>query len=164
MIESRGLFACVFLAAAAERKPRSPRGLWFHPLTGCPALQSTGARRLLLCTAPFQPSAAFYCPPRSTTLSSNRSLPGALSLEAESKQLAGQVTSAKRECSRLERDLEEGSRRLAMAHREIRHLTDQLESAHLSQRAYGQRHLSAIPFRGAKAATNVVESMLLAFQ
>ncbi|XP_053724981.1 myosin-7B isoform X2 [Synchiropus splendidus] len=41
-----------------------------------------------------------------------------------------------KQCSRLERDLEEGSRRLAMAHNEIRRLTDQLDSAHLTQRTY----------------------------
>lgn len=45
--------------------------------------------------------------------------------------------SVKAEWSRLERDLQEGSRRLAMAHSEIRRLTDELESAHLTQRAYG---------------------------
>ncbi|KAJ4926953.1 hypothetical protein JOQ06_014695 [Pogonophryne albipinna] len=53
--------------------------------------------------------------------------------QAEVRHLAG---SLERECSRLERDLEEGSRRLAMAHNEIRHLTDELESAHLTQRVY----------------------------
>lgn len=62
--------------------------------------------------------------------------------------MAGQVSSAKRECSRLERDLEEGSRRLAMAHTEIRHLTDELESAHLTQRAYGERGVTAICLTG----------------
>lgn len=40
--------------------------------------------------------------------------------------------------------MEEGSRRLAMAHSEIRRLTDELESAHLTQRAYGERYYSAI--------------------
>lgn len=54
--------------------------------------------------------------------------------------MAGQESSLGRECSRLERDLEEGSRRLAMAHNEIRRLTDELESAHLTQRAYGERY------------------------
>ncbi|CAM9298549.1 unnamed protein product [Lampetra planeri] len=34
-----------------------------------------------------------------------------------------QASSVERECSRLERDLEEGSRRLAVAHDEIRRLT-----------------------------------------
>ncbi len=53
--------------------------------------------------------------------------------------MAGQASSMERQCSRLERDLEEGSRRLAMAHNEIRRLTDELESAHLTQRAYGER-------------------------
>lgn len=62
------------------------------------------------------------------------------SLQAEARHLAGQASSVERECSRLERDLEEGSRRLAMAHSEIRRLTDELESAHLTQRAYGERY------------------------
>uniref|UniRef100_UPI0037E74B79 coiled-coil domain-containing protein 30 n=1 Tax=Semicossyphus pulcher TaxID=241346 RepID=UPI0037E74B79 len=57
-------------------------------------------------------------------------------IPAEARRLAGQADSVQRECSRLERDLEEGSRRLAMAHNEIRRLTDELESAHLTQRAY----------------------------
>ncbi|XP_051270550.1 coiled-coil domain-containing protein 30 [Dicentrarchus labrax] len=57
-------------------------------------------------------------------------------IPAEARHLAGQVSSVERKCSRLERDLEEGSRRLAMAHNEIRRLTDELESAHLTQRAY----------------------------
>ncbi|XP_069546939.1 coiled-coil domain-containing protein 30 isoform X2 [Brachyistius frenatus] len=54
----------------------------------------------------------------------------------EARHSAGQEGTLVRECSRLERDLEEGSRRLAMAHNEIRRLTDELESAHLTQRAY----------------------------
>ncbi|CAK6952591.1 coiled-coil domain-containing protein 30 [Scomber scombrus] len=57
-------------------------------------------------------------------------------IPAEARHLAGQASSLERECSRLERDLEEGSRRLAMAHNEIRRLTDELESAHLTQRTY----------------------------
>nr|XP_029132155.1 coiled-coil domain-containing protein 30-like isoform X2 [Labrus bergylta] len=57
-------------------------------------------------------------------------------LKAEARCLASQTNSVQRECSRLERDLEEGSRRLAMAHNEIRRLTDELESAHLTLRAY----------------------------
>ncbi|XP_062316563.1 coiled-coil domain-containing protein 30 isoform X1 [Osmerus eperlanus] len=40
------------------------------------------------------------------------------------------------EWARLERDLDEASRRLAMAHQEIRRLTDELESARLTQSAY----------------------------
>ncbi|XP_041946038.1 coiled-coil domain-containing protein 30 isoform X5 [Alosa sapidissima] len=36
----------------------------------------------------------------------------------------------------LERDLDEASRRLSMAHKEIRRLTDELESAHMTQKAY----------------------------
>lgn len=59
-------------------------------------------------------------------------------IPAEARRLAGQTNSVQRECSRLERDLEEGSRRLAMAHSEIRRLTDELESSHLTQRAYGE--------------------------
>ncbi|KAK5610437.1 hypothetical protein CRENBAI_004656 [Crenichthys baileyi] len=50
--------------------------------------------------------------------------------------LAGQQRSLEKECSRLERDVEEGSRRLAMAHNEIRRLKDELESAHFTQKAY----------------------------
>ncbi|KAM7422820.1 hypothetical protein PAMA_010723 [Pampus argenteus] len=57
-------------------------------------------------------------------------------IPAEVRHLAVQTSNAKRDCSRLERDLEEGSRRLAMAHNEIRRLTDELESAHLTQKAY----------------------------
>ncbi|KAG7493706.1 hypothetical protein JOB18_014869 [Solea senegalensis] len=55
---------------------------------------------------------------------------------AEARHSTEQSNSMDRKCSRLERDLEEGSRRLAMAHTEIRRLTDELESAHLTQRAY----------------------------
>ncbi|RVE73325.1 hypothetical protein OJAV_G00046630 [Oryzias javanicus] len=54
----------------------------------------------------------------------------------EKRTLTGQDSGLEKECSRLERDLEEGSRRLAMAHNEIRRLTDQLESAHFTQRLY----------------------------
>ncbi|XP_029286622.1 coiled-coil domain-containing protein 30 isoform X9 [Cottoperca gobio] len=57
-------------------------------------------------------------------------------IPVEARHLTGQASSVARECSRLERDLEEGSRRLAMAHNEIRRMTDELESAHLTQRAY----------------------------
>ncbi|XP_044205901.1 coiled-coil domain-containing protein 30 isoform X1 [Thunnus albacares] len=57
-------------------------------------------------------------------------------IPAEARHLAVQASSVEKECSRLERDLEEGSRRLAMAHNEIRRLTDELESAHLTQKAY----------------------------
>ncbi|KAK9528838.1 hypothetical protein VZT92_012977 [Zoarces viviparus] len=57
-------------------------------------------------------------------------------IHIEARHLAGQTSSVERECSRLERDLEEASRRLAMAHNEIRRLTDELESAHLTRRAY----------------------------
>ncbi|CAL1609507.1 unnamed protein product [Knipowitschia caucasica] len=54
----------------------------------------------------------------------------------ESKHLAEQTNSVQKECFRLERDLEEGSRRLATAHNEIRRLTDELESAHHIQKTY----------------------------
>ncbi|XP_028261011.1 coiled-coil domain-containing protein 30 isoform X2 [Parambassis ranga] len=57
-------------------------------------------------------------------------------IPAEARHSACRSGSLEKECSRLERDLEEGSRRLAMAHNEIRRLTDELESAHLTQRAY----------------------------
>ncbi|XP_035488474.2 paramyosin isoform X2 [Scophthalmus maximus] len=57
-------------------------------------------------------------------------------IPAEARQLTGQSSSVARKCSRLELDLEEGSRRLAMAHNEIRRLTDELESAQLTQKAY----------------------------
>ncbi|XP_056220642.1 coiled-coil domain-containing protein 30 [Seriola aureovittata] len=57
-------------------------------------------------------------------------------IPAEARHLTGQSNSVERKCSRLERDLEEGSRRLAMAHNEIRRLTDELESAHLTQKTY----------------------------
>ncbi|XP_027859244.1 coiled-coil domain-containing protein 30 isoform X3 [Xiphophorus couchianus] len=50
--------------------------------------------------------------------------------------LAGEPRRLEKECSRLERDVEEGSRRLAMAHNEIRHLKDELESAHFTQKTY----------------------------
>ncbi|XP_078025446.1 coiled-coil domain-containing protein 30 isoform X2 [Epinephelus lanceolatus] len=56
--------------------------------------------------------------------------------QTEARHLAGQPSSVEREYFRLERDVEEGSRRLAMAHNEIRRLNDELESAHLTQRAY----------------------------
>lgn len=58
--------------------------------------------------------------------------------------MTGQASSVERELYRLERDLEEGSRRLAMAHNEIRRLTDELESAHLTQKTYGEKYQSAI--------------------
>ncbi|KAK2915198.1 hypothetical protein Q8A73_005792 [Channa argus] len=57
-------------------------------------------------------------------------------IPVEVRCLTGQSSIVERERSRLERDLEEGSRRLAMAHSEIRRLTDELESAHLTQRTY----------------------------
>ncbi|XP_047437886.1 coiled-coil domain-containing protein 30 isoform X2 [Mugil cephalus] len=63
--------------------------------------------------------------------------------QTEARHLADQASSLGRECSRLERDVEEGSRRLAMAHKEIRRLTDELESAHLTRRAYEPEMQSA---------------------
>ncbi|XP_049327618.1 CAP-Gly domain-containing linker protein 1 isoform X1 [Astyanax mexicanus] len=64
---------------------------------------------------------------------------------AQTKHISSPVThsstcgeKASKECERwlLERDLDEASNRLDMAHREIRRLTDELESARLTQRAY----------------------------
>ncbi len=69
-----------------------------------------------------------------------RSVALSITFQAEARHLASQASSVERERYRLERDLEEGSRRLAMAHNEIRRLTDELESAHLTQKAYGERH------------------------
>ncbi|GAA6235430.1 centrosomal protein of 135 kDa-like isoform X1 [Lates japonicus] len=57
-------------------------------------------------------------------------------IPAETGHLTDQSSSVERKCSRLERDVEEGCRRLAMAHSEIRRLTDELESAHLTQKTY----------------------------
>ncbi|XP_060925163.1 coiled-coil domain-containing protein 30 [Limanda limanda] len=57
-------------------------------------------------------------------------------IPAEARHSSGQSSSVEKKCSHLERDLEEGSRRLAMAHNEIRRLTDELESAHLTQKTY----------------------------
>ncbi|XP_069391708.1 coiled-coil domain-containing protein 30 isoform X2 [Paralichthys olivaceus] len=57
-------------------------------------------------------------------------------IPAEARHSSGQSSSVEWKCSRLERDLEEGSRRLAMAHNEIRRLTDELDSAHLTQKTY----------------------------
>ncbi|XP_038125305.1 coiled-coil domain-containing protein 30 isoform X3 [Cyprinodon tularosa] len=50
--------------------------------------------------------------------------------------LIGQPRHLEKKCSRLELDVEEGSRRLAMAHTEIRRLKDELESAHCTQKTY----------------------------
>ncbi|XP_029008183.1 coiled-coil domain-containing protein 30 isoform X2 [Betta splendens] len=58
------------------------------------------------------------------------------SIPIEARPFNSQASSVERQFFRLERDLEEGSRRLAMAHSEIRRLTGELESAHLTQRAY----------------------------
>ncbi|XP_036007978.1 coiled-coil domain-containing protein 30 isoform X1 [Fundulus heteroclitus] len=65
-----------------------------------------------------------------TSESKHTFLPGGETL------LSGQPGRLEKECSRLERDVEEGSRRLAMAHTEIRRLKDELESAHFTQKAY----------------------------
>lgn len=40
---------------------------------------------------------------------------------------------------RLERDLDEASCRLSMAHKEIRRLTDELESAHMTLKTHGEK-------------------------
>ncbi|XP_040015432.1 coiled-coil domain-containing protein 30 [Xiphias gladius] len=64
-------------------------------------------------------------------------------IAAEARHLTGQSSSVERKCSSLERDLEEGSRRLAMAHNEIRRLTDELESAYLTKKAYEPELLAA---------------------
>lgn len=50
--------------------------------------------------------------------------------------MTDQARRLEKECSRLERDVEEGSRRLAMAHSEIRRLKDELESAQFTQEAH----------------------------
>ncbi|CAN9512073.1 unnamed protein product [Ophioblennius macclurei] len=62
---------------------------------------------------------------------------------SEAGQAAGLESRLERECCRLERDVEEGSRRLAMAHNEIRRLTDELESAHMTQKTYEPELASA---------------------
>ncbi|KAI2659008.1 Coiled-coil domain-containing protein 30 [Labeo rohita] len=51
-------------------------------------------------------------------------------------QCSGDDKTKGRTLQELERDVEEASARLAMAHKEIRRLTDELESAHLTQKAY----------------------------
>ena len=51
---------------------------------------------------------------------------------------SGENALKERERWLLERDLDEASSRLDMAHREIRRLTDELQSARLPQRAYGE--------------------------
>lgn len=71
----------------------------------------------------------------------NYSFALSLSFQAVARHIDGQASSVEKERSRLELDLEEGSRRLAMAHNEIRRLTDELESAHLTQRAFGKKIL-----------------------
>lgn len=49
------------------------------------------------------------------------------------------VSQERSERQRLERDLEEASRRLSMAHEDIRRLTDKLESAKKTQAMCGMR-------------------------
>ncbi|XP_051531691.1 cingulin isoform X4 [Myxocyprinus asiaticus] len=51
-------------------------------------------------------------------------------------QYCGNSNLKVRTLQELERDVEEASARLTMAHKEIRRLTDELESAHLTQKAY----------------------------
>ncbi|XP_059384837.1 cingulin isoform X3 [Carassius carassius] len=68
---------------------------------------------------------------RKAAQSEQKSLPQALDLRfSRDNILKG------RTLQELERDVEEASARLAMAHKEIRRLTDELESAHLTQKAY----------------------------
>ncbi|XP_026077696.1 cingulin isoform X4 [Carassius auratus] len=68
---------------------------------------------------------------RKAAQSEQKSLPQAVDLRfSRDNILKGQTL------QELERDVEEASARLAMAHKEIRRLTDELESAHLTQKAY----------------------------
>ncbi|XP_052466529.1 uncharacterized protein si:dkey-264d12.5 isoform X1 [Carassius gibelio] len=68
---------------------------------------------------------------RKAAQSEQKSLPQAVDLRfSRDNILKGQTLQD------LERDVEEASARLAMAHKEIRRLTDELESAHLTQKAY----------------------------
>ncbi len=55
-------------------------------------------------------------------------------LQGHSEELNREHT----ECQKLERDLEEASSRLAMAHKEIRHLTDELDIARKVQNLRGK--------------------------
>ncbi|XP_073682372.1 uncharacterized protein [Garra rufa] len=56
--------------------------------------------------------------------------------QAVDLQCSGDDKLKERTLQELERDVEEASARLSMAHKEIRRLTDELESAHLTQKAY----------------------------
>ncbi|XP_048028814.1 trichohyalin isoform X4 [Megalobrama amblycephala] len=56
--------------------------------------------------------------------------------QAVDLQCSGDDKLKGRTLQELERDVDEASARLAMAHKEIRRLTDELESAHLTQKAY----------------------------
>lgn len=56
----------------------------------------------------------------------------------DAKEADEDKASEDRERSLLERDLEEASTRLNMAHEEIRRLTDELESAHLTNSTYSK--------------------------
>ncbi|KAK9966841.1 hypothetical protein ABG768_003930 [Culter alburnus] len=57
-------------------------------------------------------------------------------VKAVDLQCSGDDRLKGRTLQELERDVDEASARLAMAHKEIRRLTDELESAHLTQKAY----------------------------
>ncbi|XP_048028813.1 trichohyalin isoform X3 [Megalobrama amblycephala] len=59
-----------------------------------------------------------------------------LTPQAVDLQCSGDDKLKGRTLQELERDVDEASARLAMAHKEIRRLTDELESAHLTQKAY----------------------------
>ena len=50
-----------------------------------------------------------------------------------------------------ERDLDAASCRLSMAHKEIRRLTDELESAHMTQRACGKGDAKSVTFKNEMA-------------
>ena len=74
------------------------------------------------------------------------SVVGLLSSPPQVELRPGSGLGVEREWARLERDLEEASRRLAMAHREIRRLTDELESARMTQSAYGEARFHTARF------------------
>lgn len=54
--------------------------------------------------------------------------------------------SKNREWSLLERDLDEASTRLNLAHKEIRRLTDELESAHLTKSIFGKSFIGILVY------------------
>ncbi|XP_018556141.1 paramyosin isoform X2 [Lates calcarifer] len=80
---------------------------------------------------------AYLLAERASLLETSEDPDGPLGAETQAlNSNTEQSSSMERKCSRLERDVEEGCRRLAMAHSEIRRLTDELESAHLTQKTY----------------------------